>query len=1295
MSNLKKKSILLLFVLSMNIWFSSVEFIPGIPKTPSTGGDANQDPLIDAVTSSGEEDGTSVINTIQDSESAGVRTSNIQEGNQNTSSNEILLDNDPLSIKVTAQFDSIRCCGPVQGYAIVLYISSNGGTDVNKREDYTNFNYEVKTGSWSTSFWISSSYTITFQVSYLRKATLGGLIADEWHYRPKTVTVDPTSFHTTTYRDDWDLVTGIKEKVDYFTYSVHVSEWAKISDFKSDKTATPVNSPVVISYNLVNPTSWGDYNSGTATLFEKIGISGTWKPIQTTPFSLAHGTNLPLSFTKLFPTKTPDDTDSFYFVTISSTSTPCTATTDTIRIKVNPKKPYITSLSVKWADAAEYGIINYRESYEVIVNVSNPTGISISDNVILGSKLGTESVVNTNIGITVAAGSSNTISQSCQWNYDNFIIGNNHWFDGGMDTYTVHFSQADLILQAGLQTAGDAGLSVETDVVVPGDKIAAEIVMEECYKNRKAAYDAALWSSAIALGAAVGSLIPGPAGWVCAGVSVAFDVVAIVDIANAEGYETAAAECEGLAKDPYDLNYTECYIVKPLDVSLLNANTTIEHLLNNWTEAIANYTRYVEALNVTENRYYSAYDAGARDCMVLQAEYLTIYSQAVTDNLARLNLISENVVSEVMNTTKLLQSINGYEAFENIIGNVSQLCLDGLSPEMRNNLTTIYGFTPQEIDASVITLRNYTAEEEHYYNTTYPEIQQLVIENSDNLPTITQQLLDSASEQQTIATNPVVSYFIKESRGSAVQAFLNVGLEQTIVEIKPGQVATFNLDITSLVGVPMEYCIALQGLNPTWVGSPSQVVTIGPNAFMEIAIQISVPKSFSEEPGVYEFGISITCTEDATISYMVTGIIVILPFYDAIFECLNPDLTIFDSEIAIFNFRLQNLGNTPEEFSITSNEITLATRDFEITTITLNPAETVEFYLSLDPLGVGTAILTVEASSIHQSLSSIASIVINDDDTTDPVIDISITGYQLNSSSGISITFTVAASDIESDIDLDQVLITVAGLEFTTLGTRVITLQALGNYTITANVANADNDWSGDVERTTTSVNFSLSLTTHYNLIMDEFNSLKAYSLANLCFPTNLIITCTLCLASKGFYLAWMRYQACRLPSAVVKDIFSQVLSDVTQSYVNLLADIDLIDDTDATYLIAHLRTLKNQLALFAGFMVGTEASRQLALGNNVANQLAAYAEDNLSRCAEMSGLKVDFCALAYTLEGIIVLDALHQPLDDAINLTLEAVECLQNKVICLADGDVLSIAQRDWFLAGIAEICGHLQSII
>ncbi|NVM52659.1 MAG: hypothetical protein HWN66_03065 [Candidatus Helarchaeota archaeon] len=195
-------------------------------------------------------------------------------------------------------------------------------------------------------------------------------------------------------------------------------------------------------------------------------------------------------------------------------------------------------------------------------------------------------------------------------------------------------------------------------------------------------------------------------------------------------------------------------------------------------------------------------------------------------------------------------------------------------------------------------------------------------------------------------------------------------------------------------------------------------------------IELQIPRHYSVMPGESYFeGI----VEDLLthIQFEFNNTFTMAEFYDFEFNCVDPDISIFDGETGAYTFDLINLGNVLQTFDISYDDVTITAEELEKDNIPLSPGEADSFSLTLIPTGLGTETFTVYASSEYNSDIISATIDIIDDDTTPPTISVSYIG---EGNDGVPGAFYWEIFDEDDgiggdgDIGLSEIVVTV---EFT------------------------------------------------------------------------------------------------------------------------------------------------------------------------------------------------------------------------------------------------------------------------
>nr|MDO8113319.1 hypothetical protein [Candidatus Sigynarchaeota archaeon] len=252
---------------------------------------------------------------------------------------------------------------------------------------------------------------------------------------------------------------------------------------------------------------------------------------------------------------------------------------------------------------------------------------------------------------------------------------------------------------------------------------------------------------------------------------------------------------------------------------------------------------------------------------------------------------------------------------------------------------------------------------------------------------------------------------------------------------------------------------------------------------------------FNPEPGIYSFfvvGVSITGNyEGFILSVSSTRY---LTKFKTLEVAMNPNETsIDDSQVAVYPIQIHNPNNVAVVYTLTARDLVYFSGSFSCNGLPITgenlllPQETTTVLFSLDPISLGKDNFTVivgmengEAVAL-QSNSSVF-----DDDTTPPVVSISIDSETFDPTGGADITFTINAVDPESGIDTSNVYILVGNAVFTSLGTHVVNIPAIGTYPIVFCIPNADLD-RGKVDQEW--YNVSTAITIDLKAFVDVLNN--------------------------------------------------------------------------------------------------------------------------------------------------------------------------------------------------------------
>ncbi|MFX0210577.1 MAG: hypothetical protein ACFFDT_31645, partial [Candidatus Hodarchaeota archaeon] len=148
--------------------------------------------------------------------------------------------------------------------------------------------------------------------------------------------------------------------------------------------------------------------------------------------------------------------------------------------------------------------------------------------------------------------------------------------------------------------------------------------------------------------------------------------------------------------------------------------------------------------------------------------------------------------------------------------------------------------------------------------------------------------------------------------------YRNLQFEEKVIPgpIEPGDVVSL-LDVVNYGNVPELVELELKDLpesfiynSDEWQGTIYQFIIL-PGETKETLL-ISPPRHYTTAPGTYEYTVTAKEMELGILFSDFVGTIQVSEFYDTTFECFNPDISIYDYEIASHDFHLRNDGNVPQ-----------------------------------------------------------------------------------------------------------------------------------------------------------------------------------------------------------------------------------------------------------------------------------------------------------------------------------------------------------------------------------------------
>jgi hypothetical protein len=174
---------------------------------------------------------------------------------------------------------------------------------------------------------------------------------------------------------------------------------------------------------------------------------------------------------------------------------------------------------------------------------------------------------------------------------------------------------------------------------------------------------------------------------------------------------------------------------------------------------------------------------------------------------------------------------------------------------------------------------------------------------------------------------------------------------------------------------------------------------------------IKPPRHYTTIPGIYSYKFRARDNVSNNYDEIMEGIFEVAEFYDLSLICADSEISIFDNEVAVYNFILTNLGNVGQEFNISVDDIPFAEKSLSHESIYLGPGESQSFTLNLTPIGWGEQVFSINVTSEYNSSLINAKIIVMDDDVNSPLF----TNFEIiNTTIDVTVNFEVL-NEFEGD----------------------------------------------------------------------------------------------------------------------------------------------------------------------------------------------------------------------------------------------------------------------------------------
>ena len=463
-----------------------------------------------------------------------------------------------------------------------------------------------------------------------------------------------------------------------------------------------------------------------------------------------------------------------------------------------------------------------------------------------------------------------------------------------------------------------------------------------------------------------------------------------------------------------------------------------------------------------------------------------------------------------------------------------------------------------------------------------------------------------------------------------------------------------------------------------------------------IALMINPPRHYTTSPGLYTYIFTAQDYVYGSFNKTFIATFEVDEFYDMDFRCINPEITIFDHQTGTYTFELTNLGNVPQKFKISYDDIPFADEYLNEDVIYLEPGETQLITLMIIPTSWGEQEFCIKAVSEGNSSTIINKIIINDDDVNPPVI----TNFEIiDTPIDVTVKFNVL-NEIEGDdrglsnikIFIDDELILEyipdpmeTSFSFTFNDIYGKWFMENGTHEIRVELIDNDFDVPNDTLNSSILGTFETELKDMYLYVDWQIEVLKNYTDTHLCWLLDKLISHKLYLAQKHLEIAYLLAERGKITCGLFHDAIAKIMIEIAEFRTEIFNKINFISEEDAIYIISSLHTIRNNIVLLIGTTSGKEHGIPLALIEINLLNLNDFIEEEINCCNRKCLTCYIDCATK-SLEIAIFKASMDHNLKCALSCAQWKLELAKNKVNCLLNKGKISQELADTILLEIEQ---------
>jgi len=500
------------------------------------------------------------------------------------------------------------------------------------------------------------------------------------------------------------------------------------------------------------------------------------------------------------------------------------------------------------------------------------------------------------------------------------------------------------------------------------------------------------------------------------------------------------------------------------------------------------------------------------------------------------------------------------------------------------------------------------------------------------------------------------------------------------------------INVTNIGNIFDNYHVEVLGLDSDLYMLYKPDLTTAATEMDSSMIVFQIPYYKIVSVGDNPYTIRVSSISDPSIVKDYNFILHIDEYHRMSFTVDKPILSMFDSDLFVYNFTLINFGNVEEHFTITYDEVPFATSSLETNDVTLNSGETELFNLTLTPFELGNATFNIRAFSDYLIEEIELTINVTDDDVMQPYFE---NFFVKDNHNWLNISFIAIDEFLGDDLGLSNISIYVDGAlvyDYQPTPSETIFNFSLTNdwiwieglHDIRVVITDADNDRISDDSLTTSiSGTFEVTLDEMYNYIVWLLDEMNNYIYDNSISALYGVVTQKIVKIQDILLEAYQLIEDGYLHTGLVRNKIAEAKLEIADTKTELMINKQSMSQEHFDNLKDIIQNIRNKILEIMGLSMGTPFSHAISLAEVEIYKVKDFVEYNIEP-QDSENLANALTLAAEKLEDALFDISLDKDTESSITSAQHALDRARAELEALVDKGKILPALGDTLLSKI-----------